>query len=473
MNKKFNDFELFEQAPDCKLTLNDGALHGLAKGANMTFVSSICELADNGKDANASEITLDFSREKEHNTLIIRYKEDTNLQKDEVNRLFNLGNPKKAQTKKNGIGKYNQGFKYACANLIGDNKGTVRVEVKPQNGEPWAVVQTIDYSNDEQYTDQNLYYVNPEYLNDEYSFIVVIQGAKMPNKNEKYELKWKLGLRYRSLLVSNEMQIKINDEPIKPIDRLYSLYGDRAGYKSPVYFPYKDNPKAFKWECSDLSETHFSENELCDYDNQHKQGVERGVAVTSRAGIELCVNGISIVEDGLLFELIGKQLQPSGSSWRGRLTLEDNRVVDDHITGGNKCKCVIQDSFITDPNTEEIRRAIKLSHSQYISEHIDEFKNKKYCSTIKALDALYQNKIVSTRFLFYYNDDTRELFCKDEANNTIEVNASHRIFKNKKEEDCAIFVWSIIRHCSNEDIKQIYKELNNFKNELLNNDLIN
>lgn len=468
--KTFNDFDLFEQTPNCKITLNDGALYGLSKGSNMDFISSICELLDNGKDAMAKEIILKIL-EKEK-TLMFFYKENTNLQKQDIEQLFNLGNPRKATTKKNGVGKYNQGFKYACANLIGEGKGTVRVEVKPEEGEPWAVVQTIDYSNENKYTDQNLYYVQPEFLNNEYNFIIIIQGAKIPNNREIFELNWRLGLRYRALIVNNEMQIKINNNYIKPIDRLYASYKERSGYQEPIYVRYKDNPKAFKWECCDLNESHFEENELCDYDNQHKQGVEKGVAVTSRSGIELCINGVSIISDGLLFEIIGKQIQPSGSKWRGRLSINDNRIIDNYITGGNKCKCVVNEDFISDIDTQDIRTTIKESHSLYISKHKEEFENKKYCEHNKYLEKMYQNKQLPIKFLFHYNDYSREIFTKDEVNNTIEINASRDIFENKNEKDCAILITSIIRKCINNDIKIIYKELNNFKNELLNYDII-
>lgn len=459
----------FNGQPDAVIALADGALYGLSQGASMDFKSSIIELTDNAVDAKASKIHIEL--DSVNNVITISSKEIVNLQqKEAVKVLFELGNNCKATTKEKGVGKYKQGLKYSFANLIGDdNKGLAQISVVPENGEPWAITNVIDHTDPNRYTDNKLYFTTPSDMG-EYNFSVKISGAKIPEDKRINELIMILGIRYRELIDNNKLNITVNKCLVKSQDRLYSKYGKRAGYSGARYVSYKDNPTALKFEYCDLSEAHFDDMELISYDtSMNINRRQTGTAITSRAGIEIVVNGVSIISEGILEELIGKQLQPSGASWRGRLSINDNRIVDKYITGGNKSKCVINKNFIDDPDLLEIRQMIKDAHSSYIEKHKNTTQNDVVYK-IAFVETWCENNNISTKFSFIKNNSSRETFIKDEANSIIEVSVNSKLFKNMNDKAIGMFIIALLP--INGDTNVIFKTLKTFEHNMVMADII-
>lgn len=469
-----NMFEDFSNlTPDCYVELSDGALNGLATGANMEFVSSIVELTDNAVDANATKIKIVINRENQNITIFSS--ETTNLQKENAQSvLFKLGNSGLASTKANGVGKYKQGLKYALANLIGtNNKGLGRVECRPINGPQWAIVNLIDYTNPEHYTDRNLYFREPYLLTEKYNFVVNIDCATIPDDKEINTLIVTLGLRYRELIENDKIIIKVNDVVVTPQDRLYSKYGDRAGYHKPVYFSYLDNPKAFRWEYSDLCESHFNELEYITYDSTMGiKGRKSGVSVTKRAGVEIVANSVTLVYDGLLEELIDVQLQPSGAAFRGRLSINDNRVIDRYIRGGNKSKSEINKAFLIERETEDIRRAIKEAHSKALENYRKNNKCEKAFSN-DMMNKWCDENNCETKFLFFDTDASRKTFNFDESNNIIEVNLLSNLFADMKNNSYVMLIIALIRNIYSSGSKTIFKTLNRFESDMIDFEVVN
>ena len=339
----------------------------------------------------------------------------------------------------------------------------------PENGEPWAITNVIDYSDPENYTDNKLFYTEPVNIG-EYNFSVKIYGAKIPDDKRINELIMTLGIRYRELIDNENLVIKINNCVVKSQDRLYSAYGERSGYSGEEYISYKDNPLALKFEYSDLSEAHFNETELISYDTSMGiSGRQTGTAVTNRAGIEIVVNGVSVIPEGILEELIGKQLQPSGASWRGRLSINDNRIVDAYIAGGNKSKCVVNKKFIDDKDLLSIRQKIKTAHSSYIEKHKNDSRNDDVYS-IDFVEKWCENNNIRTKFSFIKNNSSRSSVIKDENNNTIEISTNSDLFKGMNNKILGMFIIAFLD--KNDDTSTIFKKLKTYESDIINLNVI-
>lgn len=466
MTSIFNE----KKMPDAYTELANGALLGLSNGASMDCIASIVELTDNAVDADASVIDIIIDNSNE--SVAVYSVEKTNLQQSDYGKIFTLGTSSRATITKK-VGKYKQGLKYSVANLIGDGrKGYVKIDVKPENGERWSIMNKIDYTNENAYSDRDLFLCKPSSVLNEYDFAVEIKGVSNFTDKNMTLLKMSLGLRYRELIVNSKLVCRINGSEVIPQDRLYANYGDRAGYHKSQYFEYMGNPKAIKFEWSDLSESHFSEIELCEYDTSLGiKGRNSGVMVTNRAGLEIAINDITVINDGVLEDLTGVELQPSGAPFRGRLTIYDTRLSDKYISGGNKSNCSINKSFATDDETKEIRLAIKNAHSTVLTNNRN--RNKQESINNKLLDKWCQNNDLTLRFIFFAKDATRKTFIYDKDNNVIEISLESNLLKECKNDVMrALFIKAIVQDTIFESSEKVIEKLKSFEYDAIKNGLI-
>lgn len=453
--------------------LNDGAMCGLSDGAKMDVRSSIIEYVDNAEDENASKVSIII--DNRNHSLTVLSVEETNLEKNDHGRLFNLGVGGKLHTKKNGVGKYSQGFKYAGPYLIGEgNKGEVRVAVKPISGNLWGATQYIDYTNDENYTDKNIVFTDGTEMPEEYNFMVKVIGCKNISDNDIIKLSVELGIRYREKLENGKTYIEINGVEVIPQDRLYSKYGVRVDYHSPIYLEWNGDSKAATWEWSDLRRTQFNDYELIDYDTTlGLKGRQKGTAVSCRSCIEVAINGVTIIYEKELLNLTGLQAQPSSSGFRGRLNIINRELADTYIKGGNKSCSTINKSFSENEDTKDIRLRIKDDYNTVIKRyHNDDTNSKKYYS-IQTLDKYCNDNDIDCNFKFSEDSETVEAFVYEKHDNRIIVNVNSNIMSPFKSEIAKVlFIISLIDNCKGEISETIYKRLKKFKNTCENDDII-
>lgn len=453
--------------------LNDGAMCGLSDGAKMDAKSSIIEYVDNAEDENASLVSIKI--DKENHTVIVLSKEETNLEEKDCGKLFNLGVGGKLHTKANGVGKYSQGFKYAGSALIGEgNKGQVCVAVCPVSGNKWGAIQTIDYTDDEKYTDKHILITDGSEIPDEYNFMVKVNGCKDISDNDIIKLGVELGIRYREKIEKGQTIIDINGAKVLPQDRLYSKFGKRVDYHSPCYLSWNGDEKAAIWEYSDTRMSQFNDTELIDYDTTlGLQGRQQGTAISCRSGVEVAINSVTTIYDKELFNLIGIQPQPSSSGFRGRLNILNTELADKYLKGGNKSCSTVNKSFSENEDTKEIREVIKDSYYNVIKRyHNDAIKNKKYC-TIGSLDTYCENNHFDFRFKFLSADKNVEAFTYDNIDNIIIINENSSIMAPFKTDHAkCIFIISLLVTCKGQTIEDTCKRMKKFKNCLENDDII-
>lgn len=449
------------------IELNDGALCGLSDGAKMDVKSAIVEYVDNAEDEGASKVSIYY--DKSTKTLTVLSVEKTDLEMSCYRKLFSLGVGGKLHTKKNGVGKYSQGFKYAGPYLIGEgNKGEVRVAVRPVSGNNWGAVQYIDYTNDENYTDKYIEFNDGSEIPEGYNFMVKVVGCKDIPNIEFLKLKVDLGIRYREKIVNGETEIYINNNKIKPQDRLYSKHGCRVDYHSPVYLEWNGNKKAATWEWSDLRKTDFEDIELIDYDQRLGiQGRQKGVAISSRSCVEVAINGVTIIIDGKgeFKNLTGIDAQPSSSGFRGRLNILDRDLADTYIKGGNKSCSSILSSFSDNDDTLNIRTVIKDDYNKVVNRYKDDEKKRELYFSIPTIDDWCKNNNVNCTFKFSHDSDTVEAFTYESNYNQIVVNTNSNIMSPFKTENAKIlFIMSFLYNNTDLTNEGIYKRLKKFKN---------
>lgn len=429
-----------------KIQLSNGSLANLADGVKMDVNSSIIELADNAYDAEATEINIVIDNAK-HYLCIFSKEKNNNLTKDKARSiLYSLGQGQELKTKQNGIGKYNQGFKYAGPYLIGKgNHGIVSVDCIPNNGEAWSTEQPINYLNGESYSDTIVNFVPFKGIKNGYNFKVEIIGCRNITPTDITKLKIILGIRYRKKISSKEILIKINNDSIEPIDRLYQHLGKRVNYNCQ-WFSYKGRTNAAKYEWSDLKIGNIQENELCKYDTS--LGINRresGVNVRSRSGVEIAINDVTIINEGELENLCGTELQPSSAGFKGRLTIYDTELADTYIKGGNKSSSIVDKSFAINQDTKEISTAIKDSNAKFISMH---HKDRKEYVKIYTPSYIKNWPNFSLNICFINDDDDVNPITLDHNKDRILVNRNHKWFKSlNTDENISKIVLSLIRNC--------------------------
>lgn len=456
-----------------KVELNDGALYGMSDGAKMDAKSSIIEYVDNAEDANASKVSIIIDNER--HVLTVLSVEETDLEKKDYKKLFNLGVSGKLHTKLNGVGKYSQGFKFAGPSLIGaGNKGEVKVAVRPISGNNWGATQFIDYTNDGNYTDKQIIFTDDNEIPQGYNFMVKVTGCKSITDNDIIKLSVELGVRYREKIEKGSTYIEINGIEVISQDRLYSKYGKRVDYHSPIYLEWKGDEKAATWEWSDLRKTEFNDSELIDYDTTLGiKGREKGTSVSSRSCLEVAINGVSIIYEKELINITGIQPQPSSSGFRGRLNILNRDLADEYIKGGNKSCCTVNKSFSINNDTSIIRQQVKDAYYSIINRyHNDSTKDKKYFS-ISKLDEWCEFNNIDCTFKFSDDNETVEAFIYDKNDNRIIVNTNSSFMKHFQNDasKCMIIIANI-NNIKNRSVEDIFKCLRKFKNECENNNII-
>lgn len=382
-----------------KSTLSDGALINLAEGNKMDVISSIIELVDNAADANASKIDITYSPTE--NVLQVLSKEpNLTLGFNDYGKIFNLGKGNVIKTKSTGVGKYSQGLKYASAFLIGKgNKGKLHIAVKPINDKAWGMTQHFDYCSSNAYTDQKLTREDNFSIDGDYNFMVKIEGCRNISNENILSLQIKLGIRYRSLIQTGKIVIKINNITINPIDRLYSHMGEKVGYSGKIYLEWKGDKKAAVFEWSDLRMHDFSDTELNLYDtNLDYQAIKSNICLTDHSCVEIAVHGVTIIYDKVLKELTGQQIQPSSAGFRGRLNFLNTELADEYIYGGNKSNCSVRKTFAKNQDTAIIRQKVKEANINAIIKY--KYLNKKKSYTIPHLDNFCRQNNINVQFMF-------------------------------------------------------------------------
>lgn len=446
-----------------KVEINDGSMIGLAKGAKMNPNSSIIELTDNASDAGANKISIIVKNER----VCVLSVEKTNLKEDDYRTLFNLGAGKKTKIHENGVGKFSQGFNYATASLIGDGrKGTVTVAVNPINGKKWGAIQTIDYTNEENYTDSELYFTDGSELIDGFDFMVDIHGCEPISDYEIVKLRAKLSIRYRQK-INEGMTILLNGGEILAEDRLYSHLGNLVDYHEPIALPYCGNENAARWEWVDArcygKKTNAEINDLILNDNIKVGGREIGAVCTARNGIEVVVNGVSVIECGQIKNITGINPQPSSSGFRGRLTINDIRLADKYVIGGNKSDCEIASSFNSDIETMAIREAIGEAYRDVVSRYKDE-DIRKLKVTLPDLQKFLEKEKFNVDIQCYNNTTDTEAFCGVESDNEIRINLKNSFFDGfSKAQSKSLFIISLLYGAKDRSFDGVLAHLNEFK----------
>ena len=448
------------------IELNDGAMCGLSDGAKMDVISSIVEYVDNAEDANASKVSIIV--DNENNTLTVLSVEETTLEKTHYKKLFNLGVGGKLHTKKNGVGKYSQGFKYAGPHLIGEgNKGEIRVAVRPVSGNNWGATQFIDYTNDNNYTDKNLVFTDDAEMPEGYNFMVKVVGCKKISRNDLVKLSVELGIRYREKIENNNTTININNADVLPQDRLYSKFGNEVDYHAPIYLEWNGDKKAATWEWSDLRKKEFQDTELIDYDTTLGiSGRVKGTTISSRSCAEVAINGVTIINEHEWKNLTSLDAQPSSCGFRGRLNILNRDLADAYIKGGNKSCSSVNKSFGENDDTQIIRMQLKDDYNTIIRRyHSEDAKNKKYY-TISSIDQYCIDSNINCSFKFVDDDKSVETFTFDGPDNRIFVNTNSELFSGFSTEKAKdAFMCALLSSCKGKSGEYVWKRLKMFKNE--------
>jgi hypothetical protein len=454
-----------------KLKLNNGALLGLSEGAKMNVKSAIVEFVDNAEDANASRVDVIFDYVT--NKLQVCSIENTNLEKEDYEKIFNLGVGRKIKTIKNGVGKYSQGFKYAGPCLIGEgNRGSVIVCVKPMSGRVWSAIQFIDYTDPDNYKDEDIKITGDiSEMSSIYNFMVQINGCKKIERKELDELRVELGIRYRIKLQNKATKIFINGKEVLPQDRLYSKFGVMVSYHEPKFYAWNGDEKAISVEWSDVRDGVRKYDILKDsanliaYDNgEHVK--DKRVSVSDRSCFEIAIQGISIIYDGELYSLIGVKNQPSSAGLRGRINILNSDLADKLISGGNKSNCVVNNYFRKAKELETLRNDIAKIYNNTINKYkeSDDESENDY-KAIPSFDKWCDDKKLNCRFRFGNKGKQIETFIYDEKFPWINVNTGSTLmesFKNDKARE--LFMISLVEPHSQETIETIFKKLKRFKN---------
>ena len=455
-----------------QLELTNGAMCGLSDGAKMSVVSSIVEYVDNAEDENASKVSILI----DSNSISVLSVEQTNLERKDYKKLFSLGVSGKLHTKKTGVGKYSQGFKFAGPNLIGDgNAGEVKICVRPISGNNWSATQYIDYTVDYEYKDKDIdLSEDVSDMPEGYNFMVKVDGCKNISNIDIIKLQIELGIRYREKIENGKTHIEINGITVEPQDRLYSKHGVRVDYHEPVYFTWKGHENAISFEWSDLKKTDFNDIELIDYDQTLGiKGRQKGTSISSRSGIEVAINGVTIIPEGELKNIIDVMMQPSSSGFRGRINILNTDLADIHIKGGNKSNSSVCRTFIEDENLLEIRKYISEVYNKIINKYKSEnYTNKQYYS-IPVLDRYCKNNNIECEFKFSNTDKDYETFVYEKTYNRIVVNVNSNLMSLFCSDfDKCVFIISLIDKCKEQTVEDIYKQMKKFKNVCEINEII-
>lgn len=466
-----------------ELGLNDGALVNLSNGAKMEFISSVTEFVDNAEDAGASKVVIEIDNDKR--ILTVLSVEDTDLEMSDWERLFFLGSGKVMSTKKSGVGKYSQGFKYAGANLIGEgNKGEVVVGVRPNSNKDWGAIQHIDYTNKKKYSDKNvdLCSIDEVDMPDGYNFMVRLVGINEVKDSDIVKLMIRLGIRYREKIENGETKIlirnyekdgEVSELDILPQDRLYSKMGCRVDYHEPIPIEWNGDKEAVVWEWSDLGITRFEPNEYIDYDNPRivtrGRKAETGVMSLDRSGVEIAINGVTIIygeAETTFRNILGVSIQYYATGWRGRLNIKNLELADKYIKGGNKSNSSIDKSFSTNDDVEEIREKIKEAYDIVCRRESSVRDSYSGLSEVKGLNE-WMRKEIGLNVCFKFGKLGRfETFTQH--GDEIYVNLVSKFmstFKGSKEA-ISIFLFSVIKNCDSLDsIESVVEKLEEFETD--------
>lgn len=453
-----------------ELGLNDGALVNLSNGAKMEFISSVTEFVDNAEDAGASKVVIKIDNDKR--ILTVLSVEDTDLEMSDWERLFFLGSGEVMHTKKSGVGKYSQGFKYAGANLIGEgNKGEVVVGVRPNSNKDWGAIQHIDYTDKKKYSDKNidLCSIDKVDMPDDYNFMVRLSGIKDIKNDDIVKLAVHLGVRYREKIDSGRTEIWINDMEVKAQDRLYSKMGGRVDYHKPIPIEWNGDKEAVTWEWSDLGSTRFDSSEYILYDTTLGiKGRSEGVRSLPRSGVEIAINGITVIfdeADTTFRNILNLSIQYYATGWRGRLNIKNLELADKYIKGGNKSNSSIDKSFATNDDVKKIRDAIKDSYNTVCEREPKIISECKF-SEVGWLNTWFKKEFgLNCRFKFKKCSEVVKTFNLDDGDICVNLTSDFLLPFKYNKEAVSVLLFSIIGSCDSFDcIESVVEKLKKFEN---------
>lgn len=455
-----------------ELGLNDGALVNLSNGAKMEFISSVTEFVDNAEDAGASKVVIEIDNDKR--ILTVLSVEDTDFEASDWKRLFFLGSGEVMHTKKSGVGKYSQGFKYAGANLIGEgNKGEVVVGVRPISNNNWGAIQHIDYTNKKKYSDKNidLCSIDEVDMPDGYNFMVKLSGIKTIKDDDIIKLAVHLGVRYREKIESGKTEIWINDMEVKPQDRLYSKMGGRVDYHKPIPIEWNGDKEAVTWEWSDLGSTRFDSSEYILYDTTLGiKGRSEGVRSLPRSGVEIAINGVTVIfdeADTTFRNILNLSIQYYATGWRGRLNIKNLELADKYIKGGNKSNNSIDKSFATNEDVKKIRDEIKDAYNTVCERESPKIISGCKYSENESLNTWFKEKTgFDCHFKFKKCGETVKTFVLDDGDICVNITSDFMSPFKCSKEAISVLLFSIIGSCDSFDcIESVIKKLKKFEND--------
>lgn len=453
-----------------KQELNDGAQKSLSEGQQMNTISSIIELLDNSYDANSSFDKIDYDEEK--NNLIILSKENSNLDDIDHKVLFNFGTNHKLRTKTSGIGKYKLGLKLANSHLI-DEKGTAFYGLINSKGEKKGWFQELNYENEEEYSDKKIYDIGDNFdIEEGFNFKVEFNGCKKITNDIIYKLSVQSGLRYRESLEKKERTIKIKNIVVKPQDRLYKKFrydtSKNIIYYEPIFLKWKDIENAVSFEWVDLSKSNFEEEDYIELDNMPGKGNRPGVNVLNRAGLEICVNGVTLDYGNFLTEdFCNIQFQQSCIPFRGRINIFVGELADKLLIGSNKSLVRINKEYVKSEELKELVDLVKEAIIKVKSKNsILEGENiKEKAVSNKIIDDFCESEGYDCKFFFTKDRPAYPLFDVSNEKN------SHNIYVNLntdlkiKENSICMLITSLL-YKSKKDWKSISNTFNNIYSEL-------
>lgn len=448
---------------DYGIELENGALNGMASGAKMDKFASIFELTDNVIDARGTEMRINVR----NGVLSIIAKEELDYTLETANVFFKLGRNQMARTNKNGVGKYSQGFKYACANLVGNNRGDVILEMRNRYNQHFGIKWILDYSNPQHYSDKELYEipVNELTLPKNYQFMVRIPNVYFKDIYEETMLRIKLGIRYREIIEDDKCAIYLNGIKIKPIDRLYSNQ-NKQFLKDILYkrAEFNINDSIVIVETCDLRNKVFEDYEYNLYDNSGIKGRNKGVNVENRRGIEISINGITISECGNISSILGVSPQPSSNGFRARISAE-GCFFDKYINGANKSDCNVIKGFYYCEEMAELLEFLNKEYNDAVQRN-KESDRKNYKSSF-ILNELMKECNINRTFGIVANK-CEVSFKEENPNSPIIINCKSEFFEKCKittKESAEMFVYSILYGMEITDEREIINILNDFEIE--------
>jgi len=339
----------------------------------------------------------------------------------------------------------------------------------------------LDFSNSEHYTDKHIEILPECIIPIGYDFMVDIKGCPTIKDSDIVKLKAFVGVRYNEKIKNGDTKIIINDDEIDGQDRLYSHLGLRVDYHEKEYFSWRGDDKAIAIEWSDLRFPEYTDREPLSEDDYIMydmslglSGRQKGVKVTKRSGIEVCVNGITVIQDDMdkvASSLLNIITQPSSSGWRARVSIYNNELADLYLRGGNKSNVVMLPEINDDPELQPLIDKLKKGYDEMMKRYHALEKDTHY---IKKVDCWCHIHNIDTKFMFGALNANFVTFQKSKnEDDTIIINFSKPLFKGFGTDDSkALYFIAMIQNCGGYSTDEILNHLDKFESMLKTDDIL-